>query len=55
MINKIKEKIKCLPDDAKHLWMFHKSPAGNCDDPVSSHDDEQWRDLKVPRQMTLSG
>ena len=24
MIDKIKEKIKCLPDDAKHLWMFHR-------------------------------
>tara|TARA_R100001463_G_C3360641_1_gene202983 strand:- start:109 stop:234 length:126 start_codon:yes stop_codon:yes gene_type:complete len=24
MINKIKEKIKCLPDDVKHLWKSHK-------------------------------
>jgi len=24
MINKIKEKLKCLPDDANHLWMFHR-------------------------------
>ena len=24
MINKIKEKLKCLPDDAYHLWMFHR-------------------------------
>ena len=24
MIDKIKQKIKCLPDDARHLWMFHR-------------------------------
>ena len=24
MMEKIKEKIKCLPDDAKHLWTNHK-------------------------------
>ena len=22
--NKIKEKLKCIPDDAKHLWSNHK-------------------------------
>ena len=24
MIDKIKQKIKCLPDDVRHLWMFHR-------------------------------
>jgi len=23
--NKIKEKLKCIPDDAKHLWKNHKT------------------------------
>ena len=23
--NKIKEKLKCIPDDAKHLWENHKT------------------------------
>ena len=22
--NKIKEKLKCMPEDAKHLWTNHK-------------------------------
>ena len=24
IIETIKNKIKCLPDDARHLWMFHR-------------------------------
>jgi len=24
IIETIKNKVKCLPDDARHLWMFHR-------------------------------
>ena len=24
IIETIKNKLKCLPDDARHLWMFHR-------------------------------